>query len=268
MERRKVGVLCVQETRWKGNKARELGGDCKLFYSGADERARNGVGIVLSKEFKDSLVSVSRTNGRVMSVKLGIGETVLNVICAYAPQVGCEDEENETFWRQMDQELRAIPEGEMVIVGGDLNGHVGISREAIERIHGGWGVGEKNEEGERVTDFAMAFVLSIVNTFFEKRPNHLVTCKSGGRQSQIDLLMCRRQQLNEVKNCKVINGESVAAQHRVLVLDWEIKCSKRRIPEQVTPKIKWWRLKEENLKIQFRDKVLSERRLLKNVQEW
>ena len=76
----------------------------------------------------------------------------------------------------------------------------------------------------------MSFDLSIVNTFSEKRANHLVTYKSGGRQSQIDFLMCRRQQLNEVKNCKVINGESVAAQHRVLVLDWEIKCTKRRIP--------------------------------------
>ena len=95
-----------------------------------------------------------------------------------------------------------------------------------------------------------------------------MTYKSGGRQSQIDFLMCRRQQLNEVKNCKVINGETVAAQHRVLVLDWEIKCSKRNIPEQVTPKIKWWRLKEENLNIQFREKVLSERRMLENVQEW
>ena len=213
-------------------------------------------------------MSVSRTNDRVMSVKLGIGETVVNVICAYAPQVGCQDEEKETFWRQMDQELRAIQEGQMVIVGGDLNGHVGISREAIERIHGGWGVGEKNLGGERVTDFAMAFDLSIVNTFFEKRPNHLATYKSGGRESQIDFLMCRRQQLNEVKNCKVINGERVAAQHRVLVLDWDIKCSKRRVPEQVTPKIKWWRLKEENLNIQFREKVLGERRLLENVQEW
>ena len=128
-----------------------------MFYSGSDERERNGVGIVLSKLFKDSLVSVSRTNYRVMSVKLGIGETVVNVVCAYAPQVGCKDEEKETFWRQMDQELRAIPEGERVIVGGDLNVHVGISREAIERIHCGWGVGGKNEEVEMVTDFAMAF---------------------------------------------------------------------------------------------------------------
>ena len=95
------------------------------------------MGIVSSTEFKDSLVSVSRTNDRVMSVMLGIGETVVNVICAYAPQVGCEDEEKDTFWRQMDQEPRAIPDGERVIVGGDVNSHVGISREAIERIHGG-----------------------------------------------------------------------------------------------------------------------------------
>ena len=31
-----------------------------------------------------------------------------------------------------------------------------ISRAGIERIHGGWGVGEKNDEGDRVTYFAMA----------------------------------------------------------------------------------------------------------------
>ena len=77
-----------------------------------------------------------------------------------------------------------------------------------------------------VTFFAMAFDLSIVNTFIEKRTTQLVTYKSRARQSQIDL-MCRRQQLNEVKYCEVINGGSVAAQHRVL--DWEIKCSKRRM---------------------------------------
>ena len=37
------------------------------------------------------------------------------------------------------------------------------------------------EKKKTVTDFAMAFDLSIVNTFLEKRTNHLVTFKSGGR---------------------------------------------------------------------------------------
>ena len=89
----------------------------------------------------------------------------------------------------------------------------------------------------------MVFELSIVNTFFEKRPNHVVTYKSGGRQSQIYFLMYRRQQMDEVNNCKVINGKRMSAQHRVLVLDLEFKCRKRRIPEKVTPKINWGRLK-------------------------
>ena len=30
-----------------------------------------------------------------MSIKLGIGETVVNVICAYTPHVGCEEEKGK-----------------------------------------------------------------------------------------------------------------------------------------------------------------------------
>ena len=36
MERRKVDILCLQETKWKGSKARNIGGGCKLFYNGTD----------------------------------------------------------------------------------------------------------------------------------------------------------------------------------------------------------------------------------------
>ena len=85
MERRKVGVLCVQETRWKGDKAKELGGGCELIRSGTNKQGRNGVGIVLSKDLKDDLISVSKRSDRVMSIKLGVEETVVHIICAYAP---------------------------------------------------------------------------------------------------------------------------------------------------------------------------------------
>ena len=77
-----------------------------------------------------------------------------------------------------------------MIVGGKLNGHVGTSRKAIDMIHGEWGMGEKNKEGETITYVAMAFdLLSNGNTFYEKRIKHLVTYKSGGRQ-RVDFLMC------------------------------------------------------------------------------
>ena len=50
MRRRNVDVLCVQETRWKGNKAKELEDGYKIFYCGANAQGQNGIGIILSKE--------------------------------------------------------------------------------------------------------------------------------------------------------------------------------------------------------------------------
>ena len=34
MKTRRIDVMCLQETRWGGNKVRELGFGCKLFHSG------------------------------------------------------------------------------------------------------------------------------------------------------------------------------------------------------------------------------------------
>lgn len=50
IQKRKVDIRCVQETRWKGRRARSLGVGFKLFYHGMD-RKRNGVGVVLKEEF-------------------------------------------------------------------------------------------------------------------------------------------------------------------------------------------------------------------------
>ena len=54
----------------------------------------------------------------------------------------------------------------------------------------------------------MAFDLVIVNNFFEKKVNQFVAYNIGGRESHIELLMCRICHLKEVINCKVVNGNS------------------------------------------------------------
>ena len=53
---RKVEILCVEETKWKGNTGRQLGNGYKLFYSGYDKT--NGVGIVLSVKMTEKMVEV------------------------------------------------------------------------------------------------------------------------------------------------------------------------------------------------------------------
>ena len=46
---------------------------------------------------------------------------VINILCSDAPQMGCIDNEEETFWEHLDQELSATLDRESVVVGGYLN---------------------------------------------------------------------------------------------------------------------------------------------------
>ncbi|KAK3572806.1 hypothetical protein QTP86_007415 [Hemibagrus guttatus] len=183
MERRKVDILCVQETRWKGSKARSIGAGFKLFYYGVDSK-RNGVGVVLKEEFVRNVLEVKRVSDRVMSLKLEIEGVMLNVVSGYAPQVGCELEEKERFWSELDEVMESIPTGERVVIGADFNGHVGEGNTGDEEVMGKFGVKERNLEGQMVVDFAKRMDMGVVNTYFQKREEHRVTYKSGGRRTQ------------------------------------------------------------------------------------
>ncbi|KAK3534266.1 hypothetical protein QTP86_008524 [Hemibagrus guttatus] len=253
MERRKVDILCVQETRWKGSKARSIGAGFKLFYYGVDSK-RNGVGVVLKEEFVRNVLEVKRVSDRVMSLKLEIEGVMLNVVSGYAPQVGCELEEKERFWSELDEVMESIPTGERVVIGADFNGHVGEGNTGDEEVMGKFGVKERNLEGQMVVDFAKRMDMAVVNTYFQKREEHRVTYKSGGRRTQVDYILCRRGNLKEISDCKVVVGESVARQHRMVVCRMTLMvCKKKR--SKIEKKTKWWKLKKEECCEEFRQKL-------------
>ncbi|KAK3547972.1 hypothetical protein QTP70_001642 [Hemibagrus guttatus] len=253
MERRKVDILCVQETRWKGSKARSIGAGFKLFYYGVDSK-RNGVGVVLKEEFVRNVLEVKRVSDRVMSLKLEIEGVMLNVVSGYAPQVGCELEEKESFWSELDEVMESIPTGERVVIGADFNGHVGEGNRGDEEVMGKFGVKERNLEGQMVVDFAKRMDMGVVNTYFQKREEHRVTYKSGGRRTQVDYILCRRGNLKEISDCKVVVGESVARQHRMVVCRMTLMvCKTKR--SKIEKKTKWWKLKKEECCEEFRQKL-------------
>ena len=97
MRKKSLQVLCVQDTKWKGSKAREIGligAGYKLYYYGEDG-TKNGVGIVLSEDMRDRVLAVERTCDRVMRMKLEIEGEVWHIISCYEPQVGCTQEEKD-----------------------------------------------------------------------------------------------------------------------------------------------------------------------------
>uniref|UniRef100_A0AAR2IVR4 Endonuclease/exonuclease/phosphatase domain-containing protein n=1 Tax=Pygocentrus nattereri TaxID=42514 RepID=A0AAR2IVR4_PYGNA len=244
MERRKVDILCVQETRWKGSKARNIGGGFKLFYHGV-ERKRNGVGIILKEQLVKSVLDVKRVSDRIMSLKLEVDGVILNVVSSYAPQVGCQLEEKEEFWSKMDEVVDGVPREERLVISADFNGHVGEGNRGDEEVLGMYGVKDRNAEGQMVVDFAKRMEMAVVNTYFQKREEHRVTYKSGGRCTQVDYILSRRCHIKETGDCKVVPGESVARQHRVVVCRMRLETKKRK-RVKTEPKIRWWKLKEED----------------------
>ena len=107
MERRNVDILCLQETKWKGSKARNIGGGCKIFCNEADGR-KNGIGVVLREELAESVLEVKRVSDRLMAMKLEVNGSILNIVSAYAPQVNNSMEEKNDFWKDRDGLIESI----------------------------------------------------------------------------------------------------------------------------------------------------------------
>jgi hypothetical protein len=139
----------------------------KLWYT-CTTINKNGVAIVLDKSLKDGVVDIKRQGDRIILVKLLVGDLIFNVISAYAPQIGLNESIKIQFWEQSDALVSSVPISEKLFIGGDLNGHVGSTRVGFDGVHEGFGYGSRNQEGEDILNFALAYDLFVANILFRK----------------------------------------------------------------------------------------------------
>ena len=98
--RRRLDFCCVQETRWKGGSARMLEGEgfsYKFYWMGCEEGV-GGVGVLVAERWIEKVIEVRRVNERILVVRLMIGNSIVNLISVYAPQVGRSIEDKEEFY--------------------------------------------------------------------------------------------------------------------------------------------------------------------------
>ena len=216
----------------KGVKQGTLEG-CNIFYNEADGR-KNGIGIVVREEPAESVLEVKRVSDRLMAMKLGVKESILNRVSAYTPQVNNSMEEKNNFWQDLDGLIESVSKEERIVLG--HNRHVSEGNIGDEEIMGRYGAGTRNKEGSMVVEFAKRMDLAIVNIYFKKKDEHRVTYKSGGKSTQVDYVMCRRRNLEEMCDCKIMVNECVAKQHRMVVCKMALMVKKKKA-EKVKPKI-------------------------------
>jgi len=64
------------------------------------------------------------TSTNVLTLKMVLDNGLFNVCTVYAPHSGKLEEENESFWNEVFHLVSCIPQNEMVVSAGDMNGHV------------------------------------------------------------------------------------------------------------------------------------------------
>src|SRR3989441_8231671 len=82
-----------------------------------------------------------------------------------------------------------IGQEEFVMIGDDMNGHVGRKVDGYEGVHGGKGYGVRNTEGEMLLEFADAMKLVVLNTWFTKNESKKVTYESVGNKTVIIIII-------------------------------------------------------------------------------
>ena len=110
----------------------------------------------------------------------------INIIQVYAPTSEAEEEEIEQFYEKLDNVLRQCKRHEINLVMGDLNAKIGQGR--VDRVVGLFGLGERNERGDRFVEWCQEKTQIVMNTWFRRHNQHLWTWKSPGESEKSNRL--------------------------------------------------------------------------------
>ena len=150
MKRRKMKVMRVRETKWKGDRALQMAEGYTMIHAGGDGRG-NGVGIILNVEISKEVARVERWQERIFAVWTMIRRHMVCVICVYGPQTGRTEAEKEAF-REEVARLAGLGDGQtMLCVAGDFSAHIGVFEpgddESNEHLDGEQGTGRTRTRG-------------------------------------------------------------------------------------------------------------------------
>ena len=102
----------------------------------------------------------------MISVSFQVKPFNITVIQAYAPTSNAEEIEVERFYEDLQDLLELIPKKDVFFIIGDRNAKVG--NQETPGVTGKFGLGVRNEAGQRLIEFFQENALIIANTLFQQ----------------------------------------------------------------------------------------------------
>ena len=105
---------------------------------------------------------------------------IITEIQVYAPTTNAEEGEVEWFYEDLQDLLELTPQKDVFFIIGDWNAKVGSQE--TPGVTGKFGLGIRNEAGQRLIEFCQENALVIANTLFQQYKRRLDTWASSDGQ--------------------------------------------------------------------------------------
>jgi len=126
---------------------------------------------MVNKRVRNAVLGCNLKNDRMISVRFQGKPFSITVIQVYVPTSNAEETEVERFYEDLQDLLELPPKKDVLFIIGDWNAKVG-SQETTG-VTGKFGLGIRNEAGQRLIEFCQENALVIANTLFQTQETTL-----------------------------------------------------------------------------------------------
>ena len=122
--------------------------------------------------------------------------------------------------------LELTPKKDVLFIIGDWNAKVGSQQ--TPGVTGKFGLGVRNEAGQRLIEFCRVNALVIANTLFQQHKRRLYTWTSpdGQHWNQIDYILCSQRRRSSIQSTKTRPGADCGSDHELLIAKFRLKLKK------------------------------------------
>ena len=135
--------------------------------------------------------------------------------------------EVERFHEDLQDLLELTPKKDVLFIIGDWNAKVGSQE--TPGVTGKFGLGIRNEAGQRLIEFCQENSLVIANSLFQEHKRRLYTWTSsdGQYRNQIDYILCSQRWRSSIHSAKTRPGADCGSDHELHIAKFRLKLRKK-----------------------------------------
>ena len=198
-----------------------LDGHC-IYYCGQESLRRSGVAIIVNKRVLNAVLGCNLKNDRMISFRLQGKPFNITVIQVYALTSNAEEAEVERFYEELQDLLELTPKKDVLFIIGAWN--VKVGSQETPGVTGKFGLGMRNEAGQRLIEFCQENALVIANTLFQQHKRRLYTWTSpdGQHRNHIDYILCSQIWRSSIQSTKTRPGADCGSDHELLIAKFRL----------------------------------------------